>query len=161
MSEVGKTKRPEGPLRLPKKQTREWVSVCVALAAGLAHFFWPLTRDGSQTLPSALCLNGAARFGGRIRCWVPNAPRAHREDGVAQQSVSHRALFVLGTPMDINEADPETLTMLGGVGPKLARRIVARRKKTPFVETEELQEVRGIGPKLYAKIRAFVRVTHR
>ncbi|HEV2105361.1 MAG TPA: helix-hairpin-helix domain-containing protein [Candidatus Eisenbacteria bacterium] len=44
-----------------------------------------------------------------------------------------------------------------GIGPVLARRIVEhRREHGPFRSPEELRAVRGIGPKLYARLRPYL-----
>jgi len=61
--------------------------------------------------------------------------------------------------VDINQADATTLAReLNGVGPKLAVAIVAHRKQHgPFRVVNDLEKVRGIGPKILEKNR--VRLT--
>lgn len=55
-------------------------------------------------------------------------------------------------PLDLNAASEEELTALPGIGPELARRIVAYREDNgPFPTVEALMEVSGIGP---AKLEA-------
>jgi competence protein ComEA len=50
--------------------------------------------------------------------------------------------------IDVNTADWVELTLMPGIGPELARRIVADRDaKGPFRQTNDLRRVRGIGPK--------------
>ena len=49
-------------------------------------------------------------------------------------------------PLDLNAAPAEELAELPGIGPELARRIVAYREEHgPFETVEELMEVSGIG----------------
>ena len=49
-------------------------------------------------------------------------------------------------PLDLNAAPAEELAELPGIGPELARRIVAYREEHgPFDTVEELMEVSGIG----------------
>lgn len=56
--------------------------------------------------------------------------------------------------VDINRAGTEELESLPRIGPALARRIIDYRKQHgPFKKTEDLLAVKGIGPKLLAKIR--------
>jgi competence ComEA-like helix-hairpin-helix protein len=52
--------------------------------------------------------------------------------------------------IDLNNAAPETIEKLPGVGPKLAREIIAGR---PYRTIDELDRVKGIGPKKLAQIR--------
>ena len=59
--------------------------------------------------------------------------------------------------VNINEADGAALERLPGIGPSLARRIIAHRLSTGlFRTTEELQRVPGIGPKTYETLRDYV-----
>ncbi len=56
--------------------------------------------------------------------------------------------------ININEASPEELTDLKGVGPVLAGRIVEYRlQRGPFVSVEDLKKVPGIGDRLFSKIK--------
>lgn len=62
-------------------------------------------------------------------------------------------------PVDLNTADQATLETLPGVGPVLAARIVEwRTTNGGFTTVEELDEVSGIGEKLYAQISPKVTV---
>jgi competence protein ComEA len=64
-------------------------------------------------------------------------------------------LRVLAQPVDINHADVAELASLPGVGSTIGTRIVTGR---PYSEVDELIEVKGIGPKRLARIRARARV---
>jgi len=60
-------------------------------------------------------------------------------------------------PLDINEAAPEELERIRGIGPVLARRIVSfRQKEGGFRSLEELKKVRGIGPVTYKEIKPYL-----
>lgn len=65
-------------------------------------------------------------------------------------------LVSLAAPVNINTADAKTIdTALVGVGPKTAKAIVDyRAKHGPFKSVEDLEKVKGIGPKLIEKNRA-------
>lgn len=64
-----------------------------------------------------------------------------------------------GAPVDLNSATAEQLDGLPGVGPVLASRVLAwRGQHGRFSRVEELREVTGIGEKLFAQLRARVRV---
>ena len=58
--------------------------------------------------------------------------------------------------ININTADIDTLTQVSGIGPALAKRIVAER---PFQDLDELQSVPGIGSSLLETIKPFLTIT--
>lgn len=61
--------------------------------------------------------------------------------------------------VSINSADVNDLQHLVGVGPAMAQRIIDYRKEHGgFKSVEELEEVKGIGPKTLAKMKPFVRL---
>ena len=65
---------------------------------------------------------------------------------------SGAAALVVGVPIDVNRADADELRSLPGIGPGLARRIVAEREeKGAFRGLGDLRRVRGIGA---GKLRA-------
>ncbi len=60
-------------------------------------------------------------------------------------------------PVNLNTADVAALDTLPGVGPVLAQRIVQwRQEHGPFASVQELNEVSGIGDKLFAQLRTRV-----
>ena len=62
-------------------------------------------------------------------------------------------------PIDINRASVEDFAKLPGIGPELARRIVAfREKHGPFRRVEDLLVIRGVGHKKWKAIRPFLRL---
>ena len=65
-------------------------------------------------------------------------------------------LVTLAAPVNINTADARTIdTALVGGGPKTAKAIVDyRAKHGPFKSVDDLEKVKGIGPKLIEKNRA-------
>ncbi len=60
------------------------------------------------------------------------------------------AVRPVGGRLDVNTATVAELIKINGVGPVLAGRIIEAR---PFKSPDELRRVKGIGPKIYAKIR--------
>lgn len=59
--------------------------------------------------------------------------------------------------VDVNTADVATLESLPGVGPQIAKAIVAER---PFASVDDLERVQGIGPARLAELRDLVTVSH-
>lgn len=65
-----------------------------------------------------------------------------------------------GSKTDLNTADVTALDQLPGIGPVIAGRIVEwRNEHKRFTRIEELQEVSGIGPALYEKVKNHVTVS--
>ncbi|MHB0956064.1 MAG: ComEA family DNA-binding protein [Pirellulaceae bacterium] len=61
--------------------------------------------------------------------------------------------------IQLNQADWPEFTLLPGIGETLARRIVAHRQQHgPFRTLEQLQDVKGIGPKTLRRIGRYLRV---
>ena len=63
--------------------------------------------------------------------------------------------------LDPNTAPVDSLELLPGIGPVLADRIVAYRQETLFVEPIDITNVTGIGPRLYEKLKPFLKVRRR
>lgn len=91
-------------------------------------------RAGSAQ-PSAPPLSAARPVGGGVRKLQPGDP-----------------------PINVNTASADDLMRLPGVGPITAQAIVTARAASPFRTVEDLDRVRGIGPKTLDKLRPFVTV---
>jgi len=64
--------------------------------------------------------------------------------------------------VDINKATANDLQKLPGIGPSLAKRIVAYREKHgPFRRVEDLMAIKGIGFKKWNEIKPYVNVGTR
>jgi competence protein ComEA len=60
--------------------------------------------------------------------------------------------------LDINAAGWPELSVLPNIGETLAKRIVeSRQADGPFADVDDLQRVRGIGPKTLEQIRPYLR----
>jgi len=61
--------------------------------------------------------------------------------------------------VELNTASRELLTYVSGVGPKLARNIVAfRDDHGPFASRKQLKKVSGLGPKAFEQAAGFLRI---
>ena len=62
--------------------------------------------------------------------------------------------------IDLNTAEQSEIAQVPGVGPKMAEAIVDhRRLHGPFKSVDELNDVRGLGPVTFEKVRNHFRVT--
>jgi len=60
---------------------------------------------------------------------------------------------------NLNTAKAQQLQLLPGVGPKMAERILEYRKANGgFKTVEQVMDVKGIGPKKFEKMKAFLKV---
>jgi competence protein ComEA len=76
-------------------------------------------------------------------------------DVAARARMSTADLRTLAVPIDVNHAPLEELRSLPGIGPTLAERVVAGR---PYASADDLDRVRGIGPKTIARLRSRLRI---
>ncbi|HLK12621.1 MAG TPA: ComEA family DNA-binding protein [Candidatus Binatia bacterium] len=60
--------------------------------------------------------------------------------------------------INLNTASVQELARLPGIGPAKAEAIVQHRAQHPFAKAEDLREVKGIGEKLYERIKDQVTV---
>ena len=58
-----------------------------------------------------------------------------------------------GLRVNVNVASASELERLPGVGPALARAIVEYRAHAPFQKPEDLRNVKGIGDRLFEKLK--------
>ena len=60
--------------------------------------------------------------------------------------------------VNINTASQSELDSLPGIGPAMAKRIIAEREKAPFTSVDDLLRVKGIGNAKLGKLRSRIRV---
>lgn len=66
-------------------------------------------------------------------------------------------LLTLGLPLELNNATAADLERLPGIGPELARRIVAHREEQgPFRRLEDLAAVKGFGPRKLERLAPYL-----
>ncbi len=65
--------------------------------------------------------------------------------------------FAFGA-VNLNTATKKELMTLDGIGDKKAEEIIKYREKTPFQKPEDIKNIKGIGDKLFDKIKDKVEV---
>ena len=74
---------------------------------------------------------------------------------VSEMSAFHK--ITLGIPISLNMESETGLTAIPGIGPELAKTIVRERsERGGFQSLGDVLSVKGIGPKLYERIRPYV-----
>jgi competence ComEA-like helix-hairpin-helix protein len=97
--------------------------------------------------PISLTRTPLARIPDNARSWKPSI-RLKQSTPVKPQPVDQR--------VNLNTASQSELEALPGVGPGLAKRIIAARQQKPFRSLKDLDQVSGVGPKLLRKLEAHV-----
>ena len=82
----------------------------------------------------------------------PHAPDADRQ----RSSKASEAVAPRRGAVNINLASAAQLERLPGVGPATAEAIVKRRNMRPFMNVDDLMDIRGIGSKKLEKMRPYV-----
>lgn len=89
---------------------------------------------------------------------APEEPAAPEETETAPEE-AETAPEGMASRVNLNTADAAALESLPGIGPALAQRIIDYRMANgPFQTTAEIQDVRGIGAGIYAKIKDSITV---
>ena len=87
----------------------------------------------------------------------PETPEAPEEPAAPEETETEPE--GMASRVNLNTADAAALESLPGIGPALAQRIIYYRMANgPFQTTAEIQDVRGIGAGIYAKIKASITV---
>ncbi|MCW5939797.1 MAG: helix-hairpin-helix domain-containing protein [Fimbriimonadaceae bacterium] len=128
---------------------------------------WDIKQKLAASGVAVLAL-GALGLTGRGYLEAPSKPRtqvaslANVESPTPRQSpprpVAGSSRPAYGS-ISINQAGQSELERLPRVGPAIARRIIDYRNQVGgFRSVEELEQVKGIGPKTLAQIRPFVKL---
>jgi competence protein ComEA len=123
-----------------------------------------VVRPGLYRLPPGARVADALRYAGgtthRADLDAVNAARLLRDGERVHVAARGREAQTPGGPraVNVNTAPVVDLESLPGIGPVLARRIVAyRTRHGPFRRLEDLLQVQGIGPGLLRRLRGAVR----
>jgi len=107
---------------------------------------------GGRWLRRRLLLGPGGRW--RDDLWAAGLLAADPADSAAADPPAGPRLTA---PLPLNTCSEDSLTLLPGVGPRLAARIAAaRREGGPFRDAADLQRVKGIGPKLAGRLGPLV-----
>lgn len=68
------------------------------------------------------------------------------------------ATYVGMFQVDPNSAPIDSLELIGGIGPTLAKRIAEYRQKHRFETVEDIAKVPGIGPKTLERIAPYLKI---
>ncbi|MBI5902890.1 MAG: helix-hairpin-helix domain-containing protein [Deltaproteobacteria bacterium] len=139
-------------------EAKRYAAFCFLAVTFLVVFFlktpdWlPFSRHATDPLGN----NGPSAAQSPIpnEAGRPSVESRPRNQGVKDAS---RKVVFPGFPIDINAAGRSELMMLPGIGEKTADRIIEKRlEKGGFTSTEDMLEVKGIGPGKYERVRGLI-----
>lgn len=78
------------------------------------------------------------------------------EEAVGQLLPARTDSTAAAALVNVNTATKEELITLDGIGEVLAQRILEERSLLPFEDADDLQRVKGIGPKTVEKLRGSI-----
>jgi competence protein ComEA len=112
-----------------------------------------LTRDERRALvfAAAVALTGVS-----LKSMAYQTPKAVTERAAS----SHKKTKQKKEPVivDVNKATETELIAVKGIGPSMARSIIETRVRGSFRSIEDLDRVKGIGPKKLEALRPYLRV---
>ena len=157
------------PVRLPAAPTKAPIAVDVSGAVHNPGVYFldqgsrvedAITAAGGF-LPDAFTesINLAAPLSDGSKVLVPlhqdPANSAEINQGIASDNPSAQTVF----PININTASKETLMQLPGIGEVKAQAIIDfRNQNGPFTSLEQIQEVSGIGPATFEKLKDLITI---
>lgn len=98
-------------------------------------------------------INLALKLSDQMQVYVP------RQGEAAATPKAPSGAATLSAPININTANVEELDLLPGIGPSIAQAIIDYRTANgPFKTIEDIDNVKGIGEALFAKIKGSITV---
>jgi comEA protein len=131
----------------------KWAAVLVLGSASLAGMTWSIFWRERAHPPPVLAAPPPAQAIQREEASLASAAPA-----AAPQPPPRQAPALTRT-ININTASGAELELLPGIGPALAGHILEYRQKNgPFTSVDQLDNVKGIGPRTLERLRPLVRV---
>lgn len=137
----------------------KWAAVVVLGGASIFGLAWSAaTRASGGELAPISTVKGPGEPRPAALGATPDAPQAapaRSADAEPKAPLSSSA----ARRININTATSSELELLPGIGPAMASRIIEYRKTNGrFRTVEDLDEVKGIGPRTLEKLRPLIRV---
>ena len=138
----------------------KWAAILILGAAATAAIGWSIGRDGGTwRSPRRAGAQTIAPTPAPAVAPAPIAPQPASAAAAAPAPQQDQQPAPIRKLININTAGQGELELLPGIGPALAKRILDyRATKGPFKRIDDLDNVKGIGPKILARLRPQVTV---
>lgn len=122
-----------------------------------------INKDNSKAILTRLAEKQQSEYVGSDINGYPDSQLAKNIDTTAkpnEETRQHKKTEKLppGVKVNINTASQRLLEKIPGVGPAIAKRIIEMRKESKFSSIEEIQNVKGIGPKKFENMKSNLKV---
>lgn len=146
----------------PSPVVRIAVDVIGAIQQPGVYYLEPTARINDVVLAAGGLAPDANRDAINLAALVVDGQqiRVPRIDDVGQPAVSEPTVGATQARLiNLNSADAVALDSLSGIGPATAQAIIEHRASNgPFKQIDDIQNVKGIGPSVFAKIKEHITV---
>jgi competence protein ComEA len=88
----------------------------------------------------------------------PNSETVYETNTRSAYGANTETAYAIPGMINLNTATKEELMSINGIGEVIAGRIIEYRELHPFGDIAELLDIKGIGEKVYAKIKPSITV---
>lgn len=134
----------------------EWRILVVLTALFLSGAAWHVV-EANAPLPALSVQGSPLAWSDPSEPESPASGMDAHEGTSAKKGPAHKRKPLLTGLVNPNKATLEQLQGLPGVGEKMAARIIEERANGPFKDLDDIQRVKGIGPKKAEKMRPWLR----
>jgi hypothetical protein len=132
-----------------------WLVTAFLVLVAAWPFEGPSLDARAEACPAPCVLDSHARAGASpaVAC---DGAGGRELDGAGGRELDGALPLLFGGRIDLARADAAALEVLPRVGPALAAAIVAERERVPFCRLDDLERVRGIGPRTRAGLESWL-----
>ncbi len=146
-------------MRKPQPPNPDWASGPAKYAAAIVMGIAAIVGMTISYVGNSRPVPRFAETSTPVESSSPAADRDAAVDSERAETPAETPAGVSSLAVNLNTATAQQLELLPGIGPALAQRIIEERaRRGSFKSVDDLDKVKGIGPRTLAKLRPLVRV---